>query len=78
LVSADSETGSEMESSDDDSEISDSPPTQEEETYCKQPRTWSEAYGQMQKLVLSEKFKTHATAKVRVGKGWRTGHGAVI
>lgn len=74
---ADNETGSEMESSDDDSEISDSPPT-EEETYCKQPRSWSEAYGKMQKLVLSEKFKSHATAKVRTGKAWRTGHGAVV
>lgn len=90
MVFADSETGSEIESSDDDSEISDCPteeeetynkqPREEEETYryYKQPRTWSEAYGQMQKLVLSEKFKSLAAAKVRVGKTCRTGHGAVI
>jgi hypothetical protein len=75
MVFADCETGSDTESSDDDSEVSDSPPAEKEETCCKQPRTWNEAYGQMQKLVLSEKFRSHATAKVRAGKAGRKGHG---
>jgi len=74
MVFADCETGSDTESSDDDSEVSDSPPAEKEQT-CKQPRTWNEAYGQMQKLVLSEKFRSHAAAKVRVDKAWRNGHG---
>lgn len=60
------ETGSETESYDDDSEAPDSP-TEDEDSYRKQPRTWREAYGQMQKhayqLVLSEKCKSYSPAK---------------
>ncbi|KAG0620032.1 hypothetical protein M758_4G183600 [Ceratodon purpureus] len=66
LTEAEMETGSETESYDNDSEIPDSP-TEEEDNYLKQPRSWSEAYGQMQKhayqLVLSEKCKSSTTAK---------------
>lgn len=70
MTIADGETGSIMESSDNGSDTSDSPP-EEKETHRKQPRTWNEAYGKMQKLVLSKKLKSHASAKVRGGKSWR-------
>lgn len=66
LTEAEIETGTETESCDNDSEIPDSP-TGEEDSYCEKPRTWSEAYGKMQKhayqLVLSEKCKSYTAAK---------------
>ena len=66
MVFAEIETGSETESYDNDSDVPDSP-TEQGDSYCKQPRTWSEAYGQMQKhayqLVLSEKCKSYTTTK---------------
>jgi hypothetical protein len=66
VVFAEIETGTETESCDNDSEIPDSP-TGEEDSYCEKPRTWSEAYGKMQKhayqLVLSEKCKSYTAAK---------------
>uniref|UniRef100_A0A7I4DAG6 CW-type domain-containing protein n=1 Tax=Physcomitrium patens TaxID=3218 RepID=A0A7I4DAG6_PHYPA len=64
---AGSETVSKLESYDSDSGIPPFIPSEEEDSYCKQPQTWNEAYGQMQKkasqLVLNKKCKSVTSGK---------------